>query len=238
MLSFCMNREHHSRRFTLPSPASFSQKLFNIQLLTLNQSSSLPHYFPSPLKSFRINTCKSVTKQTTLTVSRINTYEKHRGEGVLLPFWFTLLAPSFEGSAAEGNSPLYSSPLFSNSCTLFCAPKNQISILIKNFHTLCAKHPGGGRGSGAILEEKLQFPERFSRRPFRRVGGQRHQSGQSPAASPDKQAIAPLPESPLRFLCTQTRLRHSTLSGRPCPHAKNSGAAISSSIPRWSCLSA
>jgi hypothetical protein len=37
--------------------------------------------FPLPPKSFRINTCKSVTKQTTSTISRINTYEKHRGEG-------------------------------------------------------------------------------------------------------------------------------------------------------------
>src|ERR1700674_66493 len=34
--------------------------------------------------AFRINTCKSVTKQTTLTFFRINTYEKHRGRGVLL----------------------------------------------------------------------------------------------------------------------------------------------------------
>src|SRR6267378_1750782 len=28
--------------------------------------------------------CKSVSKQRTLTISRMNTYEKHRGEGVLL----------------------------------------------------------------------------------------------------------------------------------------------------------
>jgi len=32
--------------------------------------------------SFRINTCKSVSKQTTLTPFRINTYEKHREGGV------------------------------------------------------------------------------------------------------------------------------------------------------------
>jgi len=31
--------------------------------------------------SFRINTCKSVSKHMTLTAFRINTYEKHRGEG-------------------------------------------------------------------------------------------------------------------------------------------------------------
>ena len=35
---------------------------------------------PLPLTPFRINTCKSVSKQTTLTSFRINTYEK-RGEG-------------------------------------------------------------------------------------------------------------------------------------------------------------
>jgi hypothetical protein len=31
--------------------------------------------------SFRINTCKSVSKQTTLTLFRMNTYEKTGGEG-------------------------------------------------------------------------------------------------------------------------------------------------------------
>jgi hypothetical protein len=36
------------------------------------------HHSP-PLTPFRINTCKSVTKQTTLTVSRINTYAKTGG---------------------------------------------------------------------------------------------------------------------------------------------------------------
>jgi hypothetical protein len=42
---------------------------------------------PCPLTSsipFRINTCKSVTKQTTLTSFRMNTYEKTGGRGVLL----------------------------------------------------------------------------------------------------------------------------------------------------------
>src|SRR5260370_14220042 len=33
-------------------------------------------------KPFRINTCKSDSKQTTLSTFRINTYEKHRGWGV------------------------------------------------------------------------------------------------------------------------------------------------------------
>src|ERR1700686_2115008 len=35
-----------------------------------------------PLTSFRINTCKSVTKQTTLTLFGMNTYAKPRGRGV------------------------------------------------------------------------------------------------------------------------------------------------------------
>jgi hypothetical protein len=52
---------------------------------TATSHSLIPH--PRPLASsisFRINTCKSVSKQTTLTCFRINTYEKHRGEGVLV----------------------------------------------------------------------------------------------------------------------------------------------------------
>ena len=48
----------------------------------------LPHHFPFPPMSFRMNTCKSVSKQTTLTPFRMNTYEK-QGEGgraTFLPF--------------------------------------------------------------------------------------------------------------------------------------------------------
>jgi hypothetical protein len=53
--------------------------------------------------SFRMNTCKSVSKQTTLTPFRMNTYEKHRGWGVLLlathPIRMrNLPAPLFAGS--------------------------------------------------------------------------------------------------------------------------------------------
>ena len=39
-----------------------------------------PQFRPPPTP-FRINTCKSVSKQTTLTPFRINTYEKHREGG-------------------------------------------------------------------------------------------------------------------------------------------------------------
>ncbi len=33
---------------------------------------------------FRINTCESVSKQRTLSIFRINTYEKHREGGVVV----------------------------------------------------------------------------------------------------------------------------------------------------------
>ncbi len=53
-----------------------------------NPISSLTTHSPRPSRAhppsattFRINTCKSVTKQKTLTACRINTYAKHRGRG-------------------------------------------------------------------------------------------------------------------------------------------------------------
>jgi hypothetical protein len=42
--------------------------------------SQLPKLSPIP---FRINTCKSMSKQSILTIFRMNTYEKTRGEGAL-----------------------------------------------------------------------------------------------------------------------------------------------------------
>ena len=48
---------------------------------TLLPISCPPNPLPCPPKLFRISTCKSVSKQTTLTPFRMNTYEKHRGEG-------------------------------------------------------------------------------------------------------------------------------------------------------------
>ncbi len=48
---------------------------------TLFPFSYSPNPLPCPPKIFKINTCKSVSKQTTLTPIRMNTYEKHRGEG-------------------------------------------------------------------------------------------------------------------------------------------------------------
>ena len=37
-----------------------------------------------PLTTFRMNTCKSMSKQTTLSIFRMNTYAKPRGRGAHL----------------------------------------------------------------------------------------------------------------------------------------------------------
>ncbi len=68
--------------FPMPSfgPANLCDKSFGI--CTYQNRAHLPR--TSSRNPFRINTCKSVSKQTTLTLFRINTYKKHRGWGVLL----------------------------------------------------------------------------------------------------------------------------------------------------------
>jgi hypothetical protein len=48
----------------------------------------------SPLTTFRINTCKSVSKQTTLTTFRMNTYEKRGGGVGVSPLAPCLCAPA------------------------------------------------------------------------------------------------------------------------------------------------
>jgi hypothetical protein len=55
-------------------------------LPALTLECTLPDHFSPAPKSFRMNTCKSVTKQITLTSFRMNTYKKHRGKVAL---WLT-----------------------------------------------------------------------------------------------------------------------------------------------------
>jgi hypothetical protein len=65
---------------------------------------------PSPVASsisFGINTCKSVSKQTTLTIFRINTYEKHRGEGVLLLARQTSAVGGSVSAASDRDGPRF-----------------------------------------------------------------------------------------------------------------------------------
>jgi hypothetical protein len=70
---------------------------------------TLPHHFPCTPKSFRMNTCESVSKQRTLSAFRMNTCEKHRGVGVL---WLTnypmrVVVPSCEGSLFASKKDFY-----------------------------------------------------------------------------------------------------------------------------------
>jgi hypothetical protein len=60
--------------------------LNNLNLLRMNAHTEWSYFaqFWCNASPFRINTCKSVSKQTTLTSFRMNTYEKQAGWGVLL----------------------------------------------------------------------------------------------------------------------------------------------------------
>ena len=78
-------------RKELPRPASPLRSLRKLSVSALDSSAS-----PSAVSGrvsripFTINTSKSVSKQTTSTSFRINTYGKHGGRGVL---WLTRLRP-------------------------------------------------------------------------------------------------------------------------------------------------
>src|SRR5713226_5818056 len=80
-------------------------------------------------KSFRMNTCESVSKQRTLTIFRINTYEKTGGRGYPTP-----RAPSFRRHMRHV-APL--SPVPSVDCAYFLSPRGcapcavQISLSLR-----------------------------------------------------------------------------------------------------------
>jgi hypothetical protein len=88
---------------------------------------------------FRINTCKSVSKQTTLTPFRINTYEKHRGGGRAILGHVTcrsLLAVTLKSFLFKLLRTLL------HVFALFCARQKLNPFLFKRFRTLCPKTPG------------------------------------------------------------------------------------------------
>jgi len=63
--------------------------------------------YGAPINTFRMNTCKSVSKQRTLTIFRMNTYAK-RGRGVPSPKWRGASQPARDddhSSAAAKRSP-------------------------------------------------------------------------------------------------------------------------------------
>jgi len=78
---------------------------------------------PLALTPFRINTCKSVSKQATLTPFRINTYEKRGGRGV--PVFSASPASSLQASSLQNLmrhvAPL--SPVPSFDCAYFPSPR-------------------------------------------------------------------------------------------------------------------
>src|SRR3984893_5607138 len=61
-----------------PFPPTFPGKITCKRILSAKNSARAPAI---PLSTFRINTCKSVSKQRTLSPSRMNTYAKTRGRG-------------------------------------------------------------------------------------------------------------------------------------------------------------
>src|SRR6266404_8092569 len=91
-------------------------------VLTSLPSACTPPRGPnSPRKAFRINTCKSLSKQTTLTVIESHSYKKHRGWGVL---WLTNSRLVVSGHSLCSVFSLFAQRVFHNSSA------------IKRFHTL------------------------------------------------------------------------------------------------------
>jgi len=87
-----------------PFLPTFPRKIARKRIEGAKNSASAPVL---PLSTFRMNTCKSVSKQRTLSTSRMNTYAKTGGRGVL-----SLTCETFPGSVQA--TPLSSSNLTFN----------------------------------------------------------------------------------------------------------------------------
>jgi len=92
---------------------------------SLPSACTLPRGSNARCNAFRINTCKSLSKQTTLTVIESYSYKKHRGWRVL---WLTSSRFVVTGYSLCTHSPLFAQirrkfrPLFSKASTLFHFP--------------------------------------------------------------------------------------------------------------------
>ncbi len=78
--SRCKTRKAPPEKSALNKPAEWVTDLRTC--VPQGRNPLTARYLRPSLTTFRINTCKSVSKQKTLTIFRINTYEK-RGEGGL-----------------------------------------------------------------------------------------------------------------------------------------------------------
>ena len=142
---------------------------------TLLPISYPPNPLPCPPKLFRINTCKSVSKQTALTHFRMNTYEKQRGEGAppTFPsrnarkhfahplFFSTTCAMPLSQLVYFGNDPfswgVYPPPsiLFSTLSLRESAQNAHFCAPTPLFVTVAQKQRGGGHQSPSKLQLML-----------------------------------------------------------------------------------
>jgi hypothetical protein len=119
------------------------------------------------INPFRINTCKTVSKQTTLTPLRINTYEKQAG-------WGRGPISSFPRAYHVRHLPHELTPFLSNSCELFCTFLHRANTHLFCYQAIPHSFPkntgGGGRElfksqggflpAVAALSPLAQFPNR------------------------------------------------------------------------------
>src|ERR1700732_2496142 len=74
-----------------PFPPTFPGKIISKRILSAKNSARAPAI---PLSTFRMNTCKSVSKQRTLTPFRMNTYAKTGGRGYPSLLRFAISIPA------------------------------------------------------------------------------------------------------------------------------------------------
>ena len=90
-----------------PFPPAFPRKIVGKRIESAKNSARSP---ASPLSTFKINTCKSVSKQRTLSPSRMNTYVKPGGGGsiaAMSPCRGRALRPASERSKRSSLFPAF-----------------------------------------------------------------------------------------------------------------------------------
>jgi len=96
--------KYHASRLT-PFPPTFPRKLACNRIESAGNCARAP---TDPLSTFKINTCKSVSKQRTLSPSRMNTYAKTGGGGLLARL--AVVEAGLYARLASGASALRSCP--------------------------------------------------------------------------------------------------------------------------------